>query len=200
MERQQLLEAYFTKHIEWKASLLLLRELVMAHPFEETVKWRFPVYTIDGKNVVGLGAFKSYVGIWFFQGGLLKDKQQKLVNTQEGKTQAMRQWRFHSLEEIEQNAELITDYLKEALANQKAGKEIKPAKAGKKPLVIPEELQRVLATNNKLKDSFDSLSLTKKREFAEYIELAKRAETKQKRLDKILPMIAEGIGLNDKYK
>ena len=129
---------------------------------------------------------------------MLKDKEQKLVNAQEGKTQAMRQWRFNSLSEIEANSSLITDYVKEAVANQKAGKEIKP-KAGK-PLEIPLELQEVFHKDTELKEAFEALNLTRKRDFAEYITLAKRAETKQSRLEKIIPMIRQGIGLNDKYK
>lgn len=200
MEKQKTVASYIDKQEEWKASLLLLRELLQAEALEETIKWNFPVYTLDGKNLVGIGAFKSYVGIWFFQGGLLKDKQQKLVNAQEGKTQAMRQWRFQSIEEIEKDTELIRQYLKEAIANQVSGKEIKPARAGKKPLVIPTELQQALAENTSLRDAFEALNLTKKREYAEYIETAKREATKQSRLEKIIPMIADGMGLNDKYK
>ncbi|WP_305983176.1 YdeI/OmpD-associated family protein [Roseivirga thermotolerans] len=195
---QKTVSDYIIKHSEWQNELILLKDLVLIQPLEETIKWGAPVYTFKGKNIVGLGAFKSYVGLWFFQGALLKDKEQKLVNAQEGKTQAMRQWRFNSLSEIEANSSLITDYVKEAVANQKAGKEIKP-KAGK-PLEIPLELQEVFHKDTELKEAFEALNLTRKRDFAEYITLAKRAETKQSRLEKIIPMIRQGIGLNDKYK
>lgn len=156
------------------------------------------MYALEGKNILGIGAFKSYVGIWFFQGGLLKDEANKLMNAQEGKTQAMRQWRFESTEEIQEDFEIINSYIREAIANQKSGKKIK-AKVGK-PLVIPTELQSALNESTKLKEAFEALNLSKKREFAEYIQLAKREETKSKRLEKITPMILEGIGLNDKYK
>ena len=198
MNMQKTVSDYIIKHSEWQNELILLKDLVLIQPLEETIKWGAPVYTFKGKNIVGLGAFKSYVGLWFFQGALLKDKEQKLVNAQEGKTQAMRQWRFNSLSEIEANSSLITDYVKEAVANQKAGKEIKP-KAGK-PLEIPLELQEVFHKDTELKEAFEALNLTRKRDFAEYITLAKRAETKQSRLEKIIPMIRQGIGLNDKYK
>jgi uncharacterized protein YdeI (YjbR/CyaY-like superfamily) len=198
MNMQKTVSDYIVKHSEWQQELILLKDLVLSQPLEETIKWGAPVYTFKGKNIVGLGAFKSYVGLWFFQGALLKDKEQKLVNAQEGKTQAMRQWRFNSLSEIEANSSLITDYVKEAVANQKAGKEIKP-KAGK-PLEIPLELQEVFHKDTELKEAFEALNLTRKRDFAEYITLAKRAETKQSRLEKIIPMIRQGIGLNDKYK
>ncbi|NVK85236.1 MAG: YdeI/OmpD-associated family protein [Cytophagia bacterium] len=190
--------AYIDKNSDWKQELLLLKKLVSAHDFKETIKWGFPVYVSSGKNIVGLGSFKSYVGIWFFQGGLLKDKAGKLINAQEGKTEAMRQWRFSSLAEIEEHTDLIHAYLEEAIANQKAGKEIK-AKVGR-PLVIPPELQTKLDEDSDLKAAFESLNLTRKRDFAEHIEMAKREETKLARLEKIIPMILAGIGLNDKYK
>ena len=70
------------------------------HGLEETVKWGGPVYVADGKNIVGLGAFKSYFALWFFQGALLADQEKVLVNAQEGRTKALRQWRFENKREI----------------------------------------------------------------------------------------------------
>ena len=191
-------EEYIKTQPAWETELDFLKKLVSQHNLVESIKWGSPVYIHDGKNVVGLSAFKSYVGLWFFQGGLLKDKAGKLVNAQEGKTQAMRQWRFGSLKEIEENQDLINLYIEEAIANQKAGKEIK-AKVGK-PLEIPQELQSRLDSDADLNTAFEALNLSKKRDFAEYIQLAKREETKLARLEKIIPMIMAGIGLNDKYK
>ncbi len=89
--------------------------------------------------------------------------------------------------------------MKEAIENQKLGKEIKPEKKGK-TVVIPKELKETLKKNTVLYDAFKSLTPFKQREYAEYIDTAKRAETKQTRLEKIVPMILKGIGLNDKYK
>jgi len=198
MASEKTVDSYIAKQTEWQKELNTLRKLVNQHKVKETIKWGSPVYESGGKNIVGLSAFKSYTGLWFFQGGLLKDKAGKLMNAQEGKTQAMRQWRFATLEEIEENADLIHTYIEEAIANQKAGKEIK-AKVGK-PLVIPTELQKRLEADTDLKEAFESLNLTKKRDYAEHIEIAKREETKMARLEKIIPMIKAGIGLNDKYK
>ena len=46
----------------------------------------------------------------------------------------------------------------------------------------------------------ETFSITNKIDFADYISTAKRVETKKKRMQKIMPMILQGIGLNDKYK
>jgi uncharacterized protein YdeI (YjbR/CyaY-like superfamily) len=90
-------------------------------------------------------------------------------------------------------------YVKEAIENQKLGKEIKPAQKGTK-VVIPVELKTVLKESKILNDAFTNLTPGKQREYADYIDSAKREVTKISRLEKIKPMILKGIGLNDKYK
>ena len=198
MKSKLTVDEYIRKHEPWSEALAALRELLLSTPLEETVKWGAPVYTLGGKNIVGLGAFKSYVGLWFFQGALLKDPAQKLINAQEEKTRAMRQWRFQSLQEIQEQAETVRAYLLEAIENQKQGREIKPQR--NQPVVIPAELAERLTSDSELQAHFETLSRGKQREYAEYIGEAKRTETRQKRLEKIVPMILAGVGLHDKYK
>ena len=198
MDRQKTVVDFIERNQHWHQELVLLRETALAQKLDETIKWGFPVYTYQGKNVVGLGAFKSYVGLWFFQGGLLKDQNNHLMNAQDGKTKAMRQWRFKDLRDIKKSMKLIEIYLQEAIDNQKKGLTIKPER--NKPVDIPKELQDALSTETDLQNHFNNLSLSKRRDFAEYITTAKRSETKLKRLVKILPMIKAGIGMNDQYK
>ena len=192
----KLVDQYLLKHNEWQLELTFLRDVLCSLSLKEEVKWGIPVYTINGKNVVGLGAFKSYVGLWFYQGALLADNEKVLVNAQEGKTRAMRQWRFTSVKELNKN--LISKYVNEAIANQKQGREIKPAKA--KAAAIPNELLTALKLDKRLKKAFASFTPYKQKEFAEYITEAKRVATKAARLEKIKPMILAAIGLNDKYR
>lgn len=179
----------------YKTGLSQLRSILLDLGLEESIKWNFPVYSFHNKNIVGLGAFNHYFGIWFFQGVFLKDESGALLNAQEGKTKAMRQWRFASDDEVD--TDLVRLYVLEAINNQKAGLAVKPVK---KPLVIPDELNQALEKNVELKALFDQLSLSKKREFAGYILEAKRPETKLKRLNKIIPMILENISLYDQYR
>lgn len=196
MNNHPKVDVYVAKHQAWQKELKILRKIAQSSGLEETFKWSFPTYMVSGKNVLALGATKSNVGIWFFQGGLLEDKNKVLVNAQEGKTKAMRQWRFQSAQEIDEK--LIKVYINEAIENQKAGKAIKPDR--KKPLVIPKELAQELKSNSNLSQHFEQLSVSSRREYAEYIAEAKKQETKLKRLEKIEPMILKGKGLNDKYK
>lgn len=188
-------EEYFSWNEEYRPLLEKLQSILLTTELEEKMKWGIPTYCLKNKNVAGIGAFKSFAGLWFFNGVFLKDTANVLINAQEGKTKGMRQWRFASMNDI--NEKLVLEYVKEAIQNQKDGKEIKPEK---KPLIIPEELKEVLASDSQLSEAFESLSLSCKREYAEHIADAKRLETKQKRLEKIIPMILDKVGLNDRYK
>ena len=198
MNRAKTVDEYIENCGHWKDALNSLRGIMLNTAMQETVKWGAPCYTVNGKNVVGLGAFKSYVGIWFHQGALLADASNKLINAQEGVTKALRQWRFHSVDEIRADASIIAAYLNEAILNQEQGYEIKPSK--KNPLVVPLELKSALESDAALNAKFAYFTPSKQREFAEYIAGAKREETKTKRLEKIIPMIRDGVGLNDKYR
>ncbi len=196
MQRHNTVEDYIESAPAWRDELLALRKILLATPLEETVKWGAPCYTHEGKNVVGIGAFKSYVGLWFHQGALLGDPEGVLINAQEGKTKALRQWRFESKKAIK--ARVIKAYVKEAIELQAQGKEIKPAR--NKSVEIPKELASALAKNKRAKAAFDKLTPGKRREYAEYISEAKREATRVSRIEKIIPMILKGVGLHDKYR
>ena len=195
MEMAKTVEEYLEKQPAYRGALELLRSILTETELVETVKWGLPTYTLNKKNVVGIAAFKSYFGLWFFNGAFLSDPFNLLRNAQEGKTRGMRQLLFESTEAIDRA--VVLDYILEAIENQKKGLEIKPEK---KPLIIPRELEEVFKANDKLAALFDSLTLTKKREFADYVSSAKREETRRNRLEKIIPMILNNIGLNDKYR
>lgn len=191
-------EQYIVKQEQWIRELEFLRKTLLNAGTQETLKWGIPVYVVDGKNVIGLAAFKNYAGIWFFQGALLKDESNILVNAQDGKTKAMRQIRFSNFEDLNQKASVVEEYIKEAIQNTKEGKKVAPKPP--RPLIIPEMLQEALNQQANLKAKFETFSLSKKREYAEHILSAKREATQKSRLEKIIPMIIDGVGLNDKYR
>ena len=139
MKKYATVDEYILGNEKWQKALILLRDLLLSTGMEECIKWGGPVYTSGGKNIAGMAGFKSYVGIWFFQGALLKDDHNKLISADAEHTKALRQWRFESEDEIAADAALIVSYAQEAIANAKAGKEIKPDR--NKPLIIPEELR-----------------------------------------------------------
>lgn len=187
---------YVSKHGRWKEALTQMHETILDSELECSIKWGAPVYSYQGKNVVGLGAFKNHFGVWFFQGVFLKDKHELLHNAQEGKTKAMRQLKFTSVEALD--LKILKAYVDEAIQNQKEGKGVKVER--NKSFTLPIELQNTFNADRILKQAFDKLSFSKQREYCEYISDAKRDTTKESRIQKIKPMIEAGIGLNDKYK
>ncbi len=188
---------YIAENEQWQEVIIALQDIIHRTDMVETIKWGMPTYTIDKKNVIGLAAFKKHVALWFHQGVFLADTHKKLVNAQEGTTKAMRHWRFTKLEEVAADEAIIYAYLEEAAQNQREGKEILPKRTPpkKKPLIIPPELQAVLDKNPELRERFDALKLTQKRNNCNFIVQAKRAETKQKRIERLIPLILAGKGI-----
>ena len=178
----------------WEKEIDFLKTVVNKTPLVETTKWGGIVYTYNGKNVLGVGGFKSYFGLWFFNGVFLKDEANLLVSGNET-TKAQRQLRFQSLAEV--NEKLVLSYINEAIQLEKKGMTHKPEKS---PLAVSDYFQAFLDANTTVKTAFEAFNLSKKKEFAEYIDTAKQEKTKASRLEKIVPMILKGIGLNDKYR
>lgn len=188
---------YILTQTKWEKELKLLRKILLELFLEEDIKWGIPAYIFNNKNILALLAFKNYCGIWFHHGVFLKDEANVLFNAQKDKTKGLRQMRFNSFDEID--VQMVKTYVIEAIENSKAGKEIKP-KRNTEPVIVPVELQQEFSKNENLKILFNKFSISKQREFCNYISSAKRDATKIKRLEKIIPIIESGKGLNDKYR
>ena len=145
---------------------------------------------------MGIAGFKSYFGLWFHQGALLKDQKKVLMNAQEGRTKALRQWRMQTAKDIRPT--IIKSYVREAIKLAKEGRQIAPSR--KKPLLVPAELKKALDANRQASENFKNMRLGLQTEYADYITDAKRADTKLRRLEKIMPMIKAGSGLHDKCR
>ncbi|WP_299766337.1 DUF1801 domain-containing protein [uncultured Dokdonia sp.] len=197
MTYEEKLEQYYTKSSPWLEGIQQLRAVINDTELTEEWKWNFPCYTIQGRNVIGVGNFKNHFGVWFFQGVFLKDSKKLLRNAQDGKTKAMRSLHYESIEDID--ITILKEYLLEAIQNAKDGKEVKPDRS-KKEIIIPVELESAFAKAGTLQTAFEALTPSKQREYAEHIGRAKQETTRLRRLEKCIPMILEGIGLNDKYK
>ncbi len=187
---------YISRHSHWAKGLEKLDGVLSETDLIPEIKWGAPVYTLNGKNVVGIGAFKNHFALWFFNGALLRKNTSLILNAQEGKTKGLRQIRFEKNEDVD--VEALIPYIKEAIQNQKEGKEFN--KTSTKKLIIPEELKDEFKKDSELEESFKKISPGKQREYADYISEAKRESTKESRIRKIIPMIKLGKGLNDKYR
>jgi uncharacterized protein YdeI (YjbR/CyaY-like superfamily) len=189
-------DAFFAADAPFMKELRILRALLLDAGFEESIKWGRPSYAFAGRTLIGLAAFKQHFGLWFHQGALLADKAGVLTNAQEGKTQAMRHWRMTSARDIK--PALVRAYLKETKAHEAAGARV--ARKSAVAVETPPELAAALANNRRAKAAFDKLSASCRREYSSYVAEAKQTATKQRRIEKIVPMIVDGVGLNDKYR
>lgn len=181
----------WTKELEFLKSILHKTDLI------ETTKWGTTVFTYKNKNIVGIGGFKSYFGLWFFNGVFLKDKYKLLVNAQEGKTKALRQMRFQSIEAVDEK--IILEYITEAISIEEKGLVV-IKETNKKEEITSEFLKNELQKDTILREAFEKFTPYKQNEFIEYIATAKQEKTKISRFEKIKPMILENMGLNDKYR
>lgn len=196
MKRYKTVDEYIEGNGYWRGELELLRRMLLKTELQETLKWGMPVYTLRNKNVVGLGAFKSYVGLWFFQGVFLEDRHHVLINAQEGTTKGLRQWRFEGKEQIEEAR--VREYVQEAIENAREGREIRPE--ARQATAMPSELLQALDADERVRTSYYELSPGKQREYAEYISEARKEETRLRRLEKCIPLILEKRGLNNRYR
>ncbi|MDR0264059.1 MAG: DUF1801 domain-containing protein [Sphingobacterium sp.] len=180
----------------WQAAEELMQQIIVKTSLKKEFKWGSYIYTHRGKNVIGWGGFKNFFSLWFYNGVFLEDKEKQLISASEGKTKALRQWRFENVKDMD--AEKIAAYIQESIQTIDEGKELKPTKA---PVKAPSGLfLEALQADKAFNDSFQALTPGKQKEYIEYIEEAKQEKTKQSRMEKIKPLILAKKGLNDKYK
>src|SRR3954470_1761878 len=98
----------------WKAEIAAMRRVLAGLAMKEERKWGSPTYTLDGKNVVIIQCFKEYFALGFFQGALLKDPKELLM--QLGQVHAGRVMKFTSAKDITAKASTIKAYVREAMA------------------------------------------------------------------------------------
>jgi len=181
---------------QWKEAAEIVEQIINELPLTKEFKWGGDIYTYQGKNVVGYGGFKNHFAIWFYNGVFLEDKYNVLITASEGKTKALRQWRFSSSDEIEPDK--IKTYIQEAIQTVIDGKEIKPEKS--QTPVLAGILKKTLTQDKQLSEAFKKLTPGKQKEYILYVDEAKQEKTKLSRIDKIKSLILEGKGLHDKYK
>lgn len=178
----------------WEAEIEEMRRVLAGLDMKEESKWGKPTYTADGKNIVIMQGFKEYFGLGFFQGALLKDPKNVLV--QLGQVQVGRVMKFTSVKEILANAATIKAYVREAIAIEKAGLRIEPKKTSDFP--VPEELTEWFRKDPRFKRAFEALTPGRQRSYLYHFAAAKKSATRVARIEKAMPAILEGKGFLEK--
>lgn len=189
------LEPWFAKAKNWQAEIARLREILLDCDLAEELKWGKPTYTLDGANIVLIMPLKETCTLLFIKGALLDDPKDILV--QAGKeSQAQRQMRFTSAAQISKMKATIKTYVKKAIEAERSGARIEFKKSS--DLVYPEEFQRRLDRNTALREAFFALTPGRQRQYHLHFTGAKLPATRESRVEKAIPLILDGLGLNDR--
>lgn len=185
---------YFSKAKNWQKEVLHLRTIVLDCGLVEVLKWGVPCYQLQNDNIVLIHTFKEYCALLFFKGTLLKDARNILIQ-QTKNVQAARQIRFTNMKEIVEQAATIKAYIYEAIEVEKAGLKVTYIKDTTD--TMPKEFQDKLTAIPVLKTAFNALTPGRQRAYNLYFSAPKQAKTRESRIEKCIPQILDGKGLND---
>ncbi|MBU8754417.1 YdeI/OmpD-associated family protein [Priestia megaterium] len=187
-------DEFLTKAKKWKEEYETLRKIVLDCELTEDYKWMNPCYTFEKKNIVLIHGFKEYCALLFPKGALLQDSHSILIQQTEN-VQGARQIRFTNVQEIVEKEAVLKAYIYEAIEVEKAGLKVKVKKP--EELIIPEELQHKFDEIPALKDAFTTLTPGRQRAYILHFSAAKQSKTRESRIEKCIPNILNGKGLND---
>ena len=185
---------YFNKAKTWREESDELRTIILDCGLTEELRWGKPCYTFQKANIVLIHGFKEYCALLFFKGALLKDAKGILIQQTEN-VQAARQIRFTNVREIVKMKTILKAYIYEAIEVEKAGLKVKLKETSE--YEIPEEFQKRLAKNKALKKAFSDLTPGRQRAYIFHFSTAKQSATRESRIEKYIPQILKGKGLND---
>ncbi|QNM98007.1 YdeI/OmpD-associated family protein [Chitinimonas koreensis] len=187
-------DAFLSKAEKWQDEFGKLRAILLDGPLAEELKWGVPCYAFEGRNVVLMHGFKEYCALLFFKGALLKDPEGILV-VQSEHTQATRQIRFTDGAGIDAMASVLKAYVREAIEVEKAGLKVALKKTGE--FEMPAEFREKLDALPELKTAFEALTPGRQRAYLLHFSGAKQSKTRTSRVEKCVPRILDGKGLDD---
>lgn len=187
-------DAFLARTTEWRDEIEALRQIILECQLTEDFKWGWPCYSIDKKNVVLIHGFKEYCALLLFKGALMKDPDKILVQQTEN-VQAARQIRFTGLDEIKRMDNILKTYIHQAVDVEQAGFKVDFKKASE--FTVVEEFQAKLDTMPELKTAFHALTPGRQRGYLLHFSSAKQAKTREARIEKCMPQILDGKGLDD---
>lgn len=185
---------FFNKNTKWQEAYSELRMIILDCGLTEELKWGCPCYTFQNNNVVIIHGFKDYCALLFMKGVLMKDVAKILVQ-QTKNVQAARQIRLTGIHEILKMKATLKSYIKEAISIEKAGLKVELKKTNE--YSMPEEFQIVLNDMPELKTAFKKLTPGRQRGYLLYFSSAKQSKTREVRIEKYIPQILIGKGLDD---
>jgi uncharacterized protein YdeI (YjbR/CyaY-like superfamily) len=194
MKTNPKVDFYFNKEQKWQKEIKKLRTIVLDCGLTEELKWGCPCYTFQKSNIVLIHVFKEYCAFLFFKGALLHDASGILVQ-QTKNVQAARQIRFNNVRDIAEMESILKSYIHQAIEVEQSGLKVNYKKTS--AFTIPEEFQKKLDKNRALRNAFDALTPGRQRAYIFYFSQPKQSKTRESRVEKYLPQILKGKGLDD---
>ena len=190
MKTDPRIDAFIAKSAPFAQPILThLRALVhRALPeAEETIKWSMPHFTVNGKNVAGLGSFKAHAAF--------------IIHGDGRQGEAMGQYgKLASLADLPDEAALIAK-LHDARDRLTSGaKQPKLKSPPREKLQMPDEFAEALAQNPQASVTYDGFAASHQRDYLEWVTEAKRPETRSKRIAQAVEWLAEGKKRHWKYE
>jgi uncharacterized protein YdeI (YjbR/CyaY-like superfamily) len=188
-------DGYLRRAKKWREEMEKLRRISLDCGLTEELKWGKPCYTFptsagrQESNIVIIQGFKEFCALLFCKGALLKDRSGVLKKFG---WQAARRIPFTNVREIVKMESILKAYIREA--KEKAGLKVS---LKKNPEPVPEELQNKLDEIPALKAAFEALTPGRQRGYILYFSGAKQSKTRESRVEKCMPQILNGKGLND---
>ncbi len=186
-------DAFLSRSKSWKGEMHKLRSILLDCGLDEALKWGKPCYSFEGANVAIIQPFKEHCSLMFFKGALLKDTHNRLRSQGENTQSALR-LEFRSEAEI--TATVVKSYVKQAIAVEKAG--LKVDFKAKRELELPEELTTILKKDRSLAKAFEALTPGRQRAYVLHFTGAKQSQTRTARIERCIPRILAGLGMNDR--
>jgi uncharacterized protein YdeI (YjbR/CyaY-like superfamily) len=178
----------------WQQELRTLRRIVLETGLQEELKWSFPCYTHNGKNIVMIGTLNECATLSFFNGALLKDEAKILTKPGENSNYD-RYFKTTDTKKILELEQTLKAYIFESIDNSIAGRKVQ---VESNPEPILEEFQQILEQNPQVKAAFDALTPGRKRGYIIHFSQPKQSKTRIARIEKLIPKILEGKGFHDR--
>jgi len=188
-------DAFVSRARQWHDEIAKLRAILLECKLVEELKWGKPCYTVDGANIVLIMPLKETCALLFTKGALLDDPKGLLIQPGEN-SQSARQMRFTSVAEITRLKTALKGYIQRAIAAEKAGLKVEFRKSS--DLVYPKEFQDKLDNDSVLREAFNALTPGRQRQYHIHFTGAKQSATRESRVEKAIPLILDGMGLNDR--
>ncbi|SEN24735.1 Uncharacterized conserved protein YdeI, YjbR/CyaY-like superfamily, DUF1801 family [Mucilaginibacter gossypiicola] len=185
---------YFNEAEKWREEIEQLRLIALDCGLTEELKWGCPCYTYRESNIVLIHIFKEYCAFLFFKGALLSDAHKILIQQSEN-VQAARQIRFTNVEEVTDQRSILKAYIFEAIEVEKAGLKVILKKT--EDFAVADEFQRKLNSIPALRTAFEALTPGRQKAYLLHFSQPKQSSTREARVEKWMPQILNGKGLND---